>query len=326
MRHNSSLLALILAIVLVVAAPLVAQTGRATGRMFQIDVQSNVASATLFVNGEAQKPGMPVRVVIPPGTYTFEVRAPGYVDFTQTVNVSRSQTIVATLQPLTATVTVEVPAPYRAPARPGVSPLRVFVDGAEIARPLEPFAVNPGQRVIAVEAGTLRTESRFTFESGRTYVIQPIPGLQLGSSATAVAPAPSAAPSAPAPATPATIALSLESGYTGVLGRAGSASDTLRFIVQIPTNFNYRVNVTEQDMSGRVFIQLFRSPDFTGEIDATTNPAGSDFPPVGGIQHARNFVLSPGTYFLQVRNGDASGDTPVSIRMFSYDRQYDSER
>lgn len=234
---------ILLAVALVsVALPVAAQ--RQTGRLFRVTVESNVPNATLFLNGEAQKPGMPVDVTIAPGRYTFVVQAPGYVEFSRTVTIDRSQTIVANLTPLNrtlsvtsnvlaqvfvngaavgatpfvgqyppgvyaltvrapgyeeysaqidlsedravgvalmplpATVRFELPPEYRS-NRANVTPLRLFVDGQEIASPFQPFTVTPGRHTIRLESATIQVEVPFDFAAATTYVLAPTFGLSL---------------------------------------------------------------------------------------------------------------------------------------------------
>ena len=83
------------------------QTVTATLRpaTFQLSVRSNVSGAQVQVNN-ANRGTAPVNMDLPPGRYSVKVSAPGFLDFTQVIDLSSNSAVSANLVPITHTLTV----------------------------------------------------------------------------------------------------------------------------------------------------------------------------------------------------------------------------
>ncbi len=95
-------------------------TLRPLGRMFPVTVISSVPGALILVDG-AQAPAN--RFPVTQGSHTIVVSAPGYQDFTTTVNITGPITIQARLQSALIPLTIQ-------PSAPNAS---IFIDGARIS-------------------------------------------------------------------------------------------------------------------------------------------------------------------------------------------------
>lgn len=108
-----------------------------TAPVFTLIIQVNVPDAIIFVDGNR----MPTnRITLPRGDRVVRVTAPGYQDFTTTVNLMANMTLPVTLQPLTAVLTIQVNVPNAS----------IFVDGAMLKG--NQASVNLGNRTIRVTA------------------------------------------------------------------------------------------------------------------------------------------------------------------------------
>ncbi len=97
-----------------VASVAVAQSGaRGATRTvrYTLRVLSNVPNSRVFINAVAQSGTTPLEVDLNAGQYDIVVRAPGYLDYTTKINLSRDLTVNARLQPASyqLTVTASVP-------------------------------------------------------------------------------------------------------------------------------------------------------------------------------------------------------------------------
>lgn len=137
-------------------------------RSHTLTVDSNVKGAKVYLNGNLQKGGIPLRMQnLSPGTYDVTVRASGYFDGTATIDLDEDESIQINLQPAVATIIPMKPHPD----------FRVFVDGRQIT---EPEQVEPGQHTVTFTIGTLRAEATYTFKAGETYRIEPVLSLNFG--------------------------------------------------------------------------------------------------------------------------------------------------
>lgn len=159
------LLVLLTAVTLVtaVAAPVFSQAG-ARGRAaapttHTLTVTGNVGNATVLINGEQRSTSLPATLTLSPGTYTVQVRASGYHEFSQSVNLSSNQTVNANLQLITHTLTINS----------NVAGARVIIDNQD--RGAVPFRdnVRPGAYTIVVRApGYIDFNQRTNVQNNQT--------------------------------------------------------------------------------------------------------------------------------------------------------------
>ena len=206
-------LAIAVALTLVIPAQLFGQAG-ARGRAaapstYTLTINSNVRTAAVFINGNEQKDSLPMTLTLSPGTYQVQVRAAGYLDFSQSVNLNSNQTVNANLQPATAQVSLNLPAAILdRTVSNAAAQVQVFVDNRQVSG--TSFEVNAGRRTIRVRSGGVSTEVTMDFAAGRRYTVTPSFGFEVREGTAAAAPPPAPAPAQqpppppPAPAAPAT--------------------------------------------------------------------------------------------------------------------------
>lgn len=107
-----------------------------------------------------------------PGTYTVTVRSNGFMEYRATINLDRDTNLVATLQPLMATVNVSLPQ-HMLNHRFGhpMDQIKVYDNGMEL-KGLS-YQLTPGRHTIRVESGGFVMEGNYNLEAGRTYTIEP---------------------------------------------------------------------------------------------------------------------------------------------------------
>lgn len=164
------------------ATPVFSQAG-ARGRAaapttHTLTVTGNVGNATVLINGEQRGTSLPATLTLSPGTYTVQVRATGYIDFSQTVNLNSNQTVNANLQPATARVSLFVPQNIlnQSISNPA-SQVQVFVDGNQVTG--SSFDVPAGRRTIRIRSGGLSAELTRDFTAGAQYTISPFFSVQV---------------------------------------------------------------------------------------------------------------------------------------------------
>ena len=155
---------------------LTASLQKATG--YSLSVTANVKDAQVFVNNGLVGPA-PLNTSLARGTYTIRVSAPGYTDFSTTVNLTGNQTLNAVLQPAAASISLNIPDYLkRQNARgPGGGDFRIFADD----RPMQDhkFQLPPGVHTIRIAGGSFVLEQEFYFEAGRNYDIDLIIGMMI---------------------------------------------------------------------------------------------------------------------------------------------------
>jgi len=128
---------------------------------FPLSINVNVPDAAVFVDG-VQVQGVPI---VAPGPHSVQVAAPGYQDYSTSVNVMRPLTLNVVLNPLDrpSTLTFVIPRPYLDPDMHPDDPrsaVRIFIDGM-LVNPhseLERIAVQPGRHRIRVASGAFSVE------------------------------------------------------------------------------------------------------------------------------------------------------------------------
>lgn len=134
-------------------------------------VNSNVSGARVLINNQ-DRGATNFSTALSPGNYNVIVRAPGYVDFTQSVNLTSNQTINAQLRPATATVSLNIPANILdRTVNNAAGQVQVFVDNAQVGG--ASFEVPAGRRTIRVRSGGLSAEISMDFVAGTQYTLTP---------------------------------------------------------------------------------------------------------------------------------------------------------
>jgi hypothetical protein len=152
---------------------------------YGLSVSSNVGGATVFINGNPAGQ-TPFTGQLPNGSYMVLVRAPGYMDFGQTVVVGNGPVqINAMLQPMLASWQLRLPENFmNRDTRPGhPREIQVWVDGAiqpEAQWPvLAAGQLMPGRHNIRIVSGALAAETQLDVQAGRAYILEPILGIDV---------------------------------------------------------------------------------------------------------------------------------------------------
>lgn len=148
----------------------------------QLTVNANVAGAQVFINGNPAGQ-TPFSTQLPPGSYSIIIKAPGYLDYSQSFVMNGPQVIAASLQPATAMFQVSIPpSAVNTDLKGGHwSQIQIYVDGV-LQRmngnaSLLDGQLFPGRRVIRIVAGGLAAETVIDVQAGRTYSIEPFLGI-----------------------------------------------------------------------------------------------------------------------------------------------------
>jgi len=146
---------------LLVPAAFAQSSGRGRSRgpsTYDVRIQSNVGSAQLYVNGALQSGSLPQNLSLAAGSYTFQVRAAGYRDWSVTIDLQRDQNLVANLDPITYTLTVT-----------SNVPARVLLSGEDYGNTTLQRTLTPGTYNVTVRAnGYLDYNTTVTLDGNRT--------------------------------------------------------------------------------------------------------------------------------------------------------------
>jgi hypothetical protein len=144
----------------------------------QLSVSSNVDGAEVVINGNSAG-RVPFVAQLPMGSYMVLVRAPGYLDFQQSVVVGNGGVQVnAFLQGASASWQFRVPEGFAYEKGKGQRQgARLWIDGV----PQNDFAgqMMPGRHVVRFALGDLSAEAQVDAQSGRTYVFEPFIGINV---------------------------------------------------------------------------------------------------------------------------------------------------
>jgi len=137
---------------------------------FNLTVTTNVPAAEIFVNGANQGRGR-LNQALAPGNYQVRVAAPGYSDFTATVNLNQNQTVNAVLQPAMGTLNLIIPAEIldRREGNPSAQ-IKLHVDGSP--QNSTSLQLTPGRHVIRVSSGGLSFERMVDITAGQAYNLE----------------------------------------------------------------------------------------------------------------------------------------------------------
>lgn len=152
---------------------------------FPLTVTANVAGATVAFNNVVRGQ-TPYTEIVPAGTVTITVSAPGFLDYIASVAVSRPTTINAKLQPGLATLNFVFPPQFQAPEREGLGLVRIMIDGKLMnpKKEVSGIQVSPGRHRISITSGGLAVElGDFDFSAGMVYSIELFMELRVKASA-----------------------------------------------------------------------------------------------------------------------------------------------
>ncbi len=135
-----------------------------------LTIQTNPSNAAIFVdNGQIK--GNTATVIL--GTHMVKVSAPGYIDFTTSVNVTAAMTLPVTLQPAFASLTVNLPAGNINPDLKGGhwSQIIIWIDGAQ--QKGNTVQVLPGKHLVRITSGGMQVEMNYDFQAGQNVTFEP---------------------------------------------------------------------------------------------------------------------------------------------------------
>ena len=137
---------------------------------FVLTVQTNTNSS-IYINGKMVANNS-FNQQLSPGTYSIIIRANGYLDYRATINLDRDTNILASLQPMVATVNIFVSQDILNRNMKGATnQIRVYDNGILVNG--FNFNAPPGSHTIRIETGGLAVEGFYQFEAGQTYTIEP---------------------------------------------------------------------------------------------------------------------------------------------------------
>lgn len=143
-----------------------------------LSVNANIQGADVFINGNVMG-RTPITIQLAPGTYTVTVRAQGYGDFNQTVQVQPMghAQVNAVLVPIMSSWQVSVPDSIVNRDMKGGhwSQIMIYVDG-QLQRG-NSGQVSSGRHTLRITSGGVAAEVVFDVLPGRTYVFEPFFGI-----------------------------------------------------------------------------------------------------------------------------------------------------
>jgi len=145
---------------------------------FSLGITSNVNGAIVFLNGQRMGQA-PYTATLAPGTYELRVQANGYQNFSTQVIVNQSGTVNAQLEPMLATIQVQIPDNFlnansehgHGDRRQARNDIQVFVDNQRVNQ--DTFRVQQGNHTIRFESGSFMVQQSFFFNAGQQYVVSP---------------------------------------------------------------------------------------------------------------------------------------------------------
>ena len=133
-----------------------------------LSVNSNVPGAQVIINGSAQGQA-PFTMTLVPGTYNLIVRAPGYLDYTETFTLNGPRTISANLQGQSYTLQAS------AANAPGAL---IFLNGNQVATGSYNATLPPGTYSVVIRAAGFNDYSEtFALNAPRSLVVSLQPNL-----------------------------------------------------------------------------------------------------------------------------------------------------
>lgn len=141
----------------------------------QVNV-TNVGGAQVSINGVVAGQA-PFTTILAPGSYTVTVRAPGFLDYTESFSLSGNKVINISMQALSATYQVVMNAANANMnnAFGAGGGVQLFIDG--IPQNATSGQLIPGRRQIRIVSGSLQAESYIDVQAGRNYVFEPFMGI-----------------------------------------------------------------------------------------------------------------------------------------------------
>ena len=143
-----------------------------------LSVNANVQGADVYVNGSPVG-RTPITVQLAPGTYAVTVRAQGYGDFNQTVQLQPmgQAQVNAVLVPVMSGWQINIPDNVVNRDMKGGhwSQIMIYLDGQ--LQKGSSGQVSPGRHVLRITSGGVAAEVVFEVQPGRTYVFEPFFGI-----------------------------------------------------------------------------------------------------------------------------------------------------
>jgi len=140
-----------------------------------LSVTSNVVNARVQIKGSAINGTIngntSYSTVLPPGTYTVKVNAPGYFALEKTVQLNGSQSVDFQLQPQKAKLNVVIPNEIlNFTISNPAGQVMIYDNGRQING--NNIQLNPGQHTIRIVSGGLAAQQTINVKAGETYTFE----------------------------------------------------------------------------------------------------------------------------------------------------------
>ncbi len=142
------------------------------GMSYSLSISANVQGAEVLINGNPVGRA-PYSTQLPPGSYALTVRAPGYLDYSQTVAVNGPLQVNALLQPALASWQLVLPEGLTNRDLKGGhwAQIQVYVDG--VLQKGQNGLMPSGRHLVRIVSGGLSYEAQIDFQPGRSYSLEP---------------------------------------------------------------------------------------------------------------------------------------------------------
>ncbi len=331
---RKSLLVVLSLLCLTLPSTLFAQRTTGTPKTFTLTFQVNPPNAAIFVNGDQIKGNKAPALAA--GSYTVSVKAPGFVDFNTTVNLSGDMTIPVNLQPMNFLLSVNAG---------NVKGAQVLINNNPAGQ--TPFSTQlpPGSYSLIIRApGFMDYVENFSFNAPKAVnvTLQPL-NFQLSVNAANVKGAQVLINNNPAGQTP--FNAQLAPGSYSVTVRAPGFVD---YVENFALNGPKAMSVTLQPLTFQLSVnaanvqgaQVLINNNPAGQTPFNANLAPGSYSLIirapGFVDYAENFALNgpksvnislqPQTFQLTVNsanvkgaqvliNGNAAGQTPFATQL-----------
>ena len=146
-------------------------------QMLQLTVNANVPGAQLYINN-ALAGTLPFSSQLMPGTYNLRATAPGYVDASASVSLTRNETVTLNLTGGMARVRIHINPAVLDPAdKNALAQVRLFIDGRRVND--FNFQLPAGRHNIRISSGGFSVAADYDLVSGQNYTIEPMLGLSV---------------------------------------------------------------------------------------------------------------------------------------------------
>jgi hypothetical protein len=140
-----------------------------TEKEFLLTVNANTPSFIIYVDNAPIKGN---KIKLPRGTYTVIVKAEGFIDWKERINLNENTYLAANLKPAKAFVNIFISPNIINTNEKGAVNLINIYDNGKLLRGYT-YEMEPGYHRIRIESGGFAVEQDFMFKAGETYTIEP---------------------------------------------------------------------------------------------------------------------------------------------------------